>query len=99
MTNGNGAGATSGALYAIGATGANGRTDGFALEQAMAMSTTTAIYQKKKNILEIHLNLCSKSLGKFIDGRTHIHNFKFNTTVIYFANSPQIDTYKLVHFN
>lgn len=48
VTNGNGAGATSGALYAIGATGANGRTDGFALEQAMAMSTTTAIYQKKE---------------------------------------------------
>lgn len=43
MTNGKGAGATSGALYAIGATGANGRSDGLDSAHAMAMSTTTAI--------------------------------------------------------
>lgn len=51
VTNGNGAGATSGVLYAIGATGEIGRTEGLALAQAIAMSTTTTIYKenKKKN--------------------------------------------------
>lgn len=43
VTNGKGAGATSGALYAIGATGAIGRSDGLDSAHAMAMSTTTAI--------------------------------------------------------
>lgn len=43
VTNGNGAGATSGALYTMGATGANGRTEGLALALAMAMSTITVI--------------------------------------------------------